>query len=165
MKTFRRDHISIEVDEQWKKETPTALLTQVATAVLRLEDAPDKEVTIVIGNTMQIQALNRVYRNVDAPTDVLSFSAREGEEDFVSAPEAENYLGDVIIAFPIAQRQASEHGISIAEELALLTIHGLLHLLGYDHATPKEEEIMFNRQKALLAQCITDANRKNEPTA
>jgi len=156
-----RDRVTIEVDDRWGGRVPLALLAQAATAVLRQEDALDKEVTIVIGDEAQIQALNRDYRQIDAPTDVLSFPAWESGEDFVQSPEAAHYLGDIVIAFPVAERQAAEHAVSVAEELALLTIHGLLHLLGYDHATPEEEAAMFGRQKMLLAQCVADASRED----
>ncbi len=70
---------------------------------------------------------------------------------FISAPEAQNYLGDVVISFPTAERQAAAVGHSVAEELCLLTVHGVLHLLGYDHASPEEEADMWARQSQILA--------------
>jgi probable rRNA maturation factor len=116
--------------------------------------APDAEVTLVIANDDLLHQLNRDYRGIDAPTDVLSFGAQDetgGEDVFVTAPEALNYLGDVIISFPTAERQAAAVGHSVADELSLLTVHGVLHLLGYDHASPEEEADMWARQAQVLA--------------
>lgn len=84
---------------------------------------------------------------------MLSFSAQETLPDaaaFVSAPELAHYLGDVIIAYPYAAAQAVAFDRPAADELALLAVHGTLHLLGYDHATPAEEEAMWARQAAVL---------------
>jgi probable rRNA maturation factor len=85
---------------------------------------------------------------------VLSFAAQEeaeGMDVFISAPEAQNYLGDVVISFPTAERQAAAVGHSLIDELCLLTVHGVLHLLGYDHASPEEEADMWARQAQILA--------------
>jgi probable rRNA maturation factor len=116
--------------------------------------ASQGEVTLVIANDELLHQLNRDYRSIDAPTDVLSFAAQEeaeGQDVFVSAPEAQNYLGDVVISFPTAERQAAAVGHSVAEELSLLAVHGVLHLLGYDHASEEEEADMWARQSQILA--------------
>ena len=116
------------------------------------------EVVLVITGDESVQALNRDYRGIDAPTDVLSFAAQEdgaGEPDLALpadlAAELERHLGDVIIAYPYAARQAERFGNSVGAELRLLAIHGTLHLLGYDHATPEEEEAMWAEQEAILS--------------
>ncbi len=162
MKSFTFGLINIEVDERWAEQVPTALLAQAATTVLQHEEAEDSEVTLVIAGGAEVHALNRDFRGVDTPTDVLSFPAHESQENFVSAPEAMYYLGDVIIAYPVACEQAAENNVSAAEELVLLVIHGLLHLLGYGHDTPEGEEEMFGRQKMLLAQCVSGGGVDSE---
>ena len=112
----------------------------------------DAEVTLVITDDEAVAELNRQYRAVDGPTDVLSFAAQESTPGFVSAPEAAAYLGDIIIALPFTRQQAAGLGRPLADELRLLAVHGTLHLLGYDHAEPDEEAAMWARQDAILAQ-------------
>jgi probable rRNA maturation factor len=87
---------------------------------------------------------------IDAPTDVLSFSAQEDGGPFVAAPEAGGYLGDVILSYPRAVEQARERGHSTEQELDLLIVHGILHLLGYDHASEGEKAVMWAQQEAIL---------------
>lgn len=107
--------------------------------------------TIVIAGDRKVQTLNRQYRGVDAPTDVLAFAARETTPTrFISAPGESLYLGDVIISYPRAAAQARAAGHSVQAELQLLVIHGVLHLLGYDHATPAQKRKMWAAQAAIL---------------
>jgi probable rRNA maturation factor len=106
------------------------------------------ELTVVITDDERVRDLNRRFRGVDSPTDVLAFGG--GAEGFVEAPGETTYLGDVIISYPRVLAQAQEQGQSSDRELALLVIHGVLHLLGYDHATPEDEAIMWARQEAIL---------------
>ena len=105
-----------------------------------------------------IRELNRCFRGVDAPTDVLSFPMREaGEEGPEALPageaafEEEEPLGDIVISLPRALAQAEEYGHSAEREIGFLFVHGLLHLLGYDHDTEEREREMFSRQEAVLA--------------
>ncbi len=147
-------NIDLQIDPAYRPHVPAARLVQVIEATLRHAGAPDGEVTLVIANDELLHQLNLDYRGIDSPTDVLSFAAQEDAEDqtvFVSAPEALNYLGDVIIAFPTAERQAAAAGHSVAAELSLLAVHGVLHLLGYDHASEAEEADMWARQSQILA--------------
>jgi probable rRNA maturation factor len=109
------------------------------------------EVAIVLTDDLSIQELNRDFLGEDAPTDVLSFSSQEEAGPFVSAPEAGGYLGDVIVSYPRAVQQASEQGHSVEQELDLLVVHGLLHLLGYDHALEEEKALMWSHQESILA--------------
>lgn len=125
-------------------------LRAVGEAVLHQEGVPG-QATLVITGDERIQELNRVYRGLDEPTDVLSFSAQEGSADFVAAPEASHYLGDVIVSYPRAVAQAAEQGHAVEEELDLLIVHGLLHLLGYDHAEEAERAVMWAQQEAILS--------------
>ena len=96
-----------------------------------------------------IRILNKQFRDTDAPTDVLSFAQQEGEEDF-QCPAQEILLGDIVISVETARRQAEQRDVALDEELEMLLVHGLLHLLGYDHTQPHQAEVMFARQAALL---------------
>jgi probable rRNA maturation factor len=107
-------------------------------------------VTVVVTDDVGIQELNRDFLGIDAPTDVLSFGAQEAAGPFVAAPEAGNYLGDVILSYPQAAAQAAEQGHPAGGELDLLVVHGLLHLLGYDHAAEAEQAVMWARQDEIL---------------
>lgn len=109
------------------------------------------ELTLVITDDPGIQALNRDFLGNDAPTDVLAFSAMEDGGPFVSAPEARGYLGDVIVSYPRAMAQAHEQGHSPEQELDLLIVHGILHLLGYDHADDEGKAVMWAKQDAILS--------------
>ena len=119
--------------------------------VLQREDRPG-EVTVVVTDEQGIRELNRDFLGRDRVTDVLAFSTQEEGGPFVPAPEAGNYLGDVIVCYPRAVEQASEQGHAVQEELALLVVHGVLHLLGYDHATEQEQAAMWALQDEILGQ-------------
>lgn len=147
-------NIDLQIDPAYTARVPADRLIQIVAAALGRGGAPDAEVTLVIANDELLHQLNRDYRGIDGPTDVLSFAANEeseGEDVFVTAPEALNYLGDIIISFPTAERQAVAVGHSVDDELSLLTVHGVLHLLGYDHASPEEEADMWAQQEQILA--------------
>lgn len=125
-------------------------IRSTAQLLLRAEKCDDNaEVSILLTNDENIAILNRTYRETDGPTDVLAFSQLEGEEGFAE-DEAESPLGDVVISVETAQRQAAEHGHNLDEEIDVLLVHGILHLLGYDHAEPEDERAMFARQAELL---------------
>ena len=102
--------------------------------------------SIQIGTPQQVQTLNRTFREIDRVTDVLTFPAWEGEDPI----GGDGYLGDIMICHARAVEQAGEYGHSVARELAFLTVHGVLHLLGYDHATPDEERVMREKQTEIL---------------
>ena len=102
---------------------------------------------IIIVDNEYIHKLNKEYRNVDRPTDVISFAL----EDNGSMETAYGrILGDIYISIDKAREQAKEYGHSLKRELAFLSIHGLLHLLGYDHMEEEEEKVMFGRQELIL---------------
>lgn len=112
----------------------------------------DPEVSILLVDDPAIQELNCQYRGIDRPTDVLSFAMEEETEDsppFIS-PEEDNILGDIVISLETARRQAEEYGHSLERELGFLTVHGVLHLLGYDHGTKEEETTMRAKEEAVL---------------
>jgi probable rRNA maturation factor len=127
-----------------------SLIIQWIGAVLAHEGCKEEtSLTCVMTDDSQIQLLNQRYRDTDAPTDVLAFSASEGPF-FVTPDDQPPYLGDIIISVPTAQRQAAEVGHSLERELALLVVHGTLHLLGYDHSNEDERGQMWGVQNSLL---------------
>ena len=128
---------------------PEEQLQAVIQTALRHQGRPG-ELTLVVTDDEGIRALNRDFLGVDAPTDVLSFSAQEDGGPFVAAPETGGYLGDVILSYPRAVEQAREQGHSTEQELNLLVVHGVLHLLGYDHADAAEKAAMWAQQEAIL---------------
>ncbi len=104
------------------------------------------DISLVIENNARLRALNRNFLGIDAVTDVLSFVLDEKN------PENDRlYLGDVIISFPRARAQSEQAGHSVMDELDLLAVHGILHLLGYDHAEPVAKEKMWDAQAKILA--------------
>lgn len=121
----------------------------------RLSLQPEIEVDISIVTDREIHELNLNYRGIDRPTDVLSFALEEGEPDSWSELNQMNiglnrHLGDIIISYDQAVRQAEEYRHSLDRELAFLTVHGFLHLNGYDHQTAEEEREMFQLQEEVL---------------
>lgn len=112
----------------------------------------DTEISITFVENERIQEINREYRNKDKATDVISFAMEEmGEGEIPLIGEGlPRMLGDIIISIPKAVEQAEEYGHSFMRELGFLSVHGFLHLLGYDHETTEEEKIMFTRQKEIL---------------
>ena len=126
----------------------TAAVQRDATALLRLLGV-GAELSVLLVGDAEMQRLNRDYRHTDAPTDVLAFALREGEDGAVHA----DVLGDVVISLETAQRQADARGVPVAEEVRLLLTHGVLHLLGYDHERSRREaRAMFRTQRRLLQQ-------------
>lgn len=110
------------------------------------------ELSLTIVNNDKIHEINREYRGVDRPTDVISFALEElGEGEIEVIGEGiPRVLGDIIISIDKAREQAEEYGHSLERELGFLTVHGFLHLLGYDHETEEEEKLMFERQRVIL---------------
>ena len=130
----------------------------LADKLLRAENCEDNvEVSILLTDDENIARLNKDYRHVDGPTDVLSFAQAEpGEEPAGDA--GENLLGDVVIAVETARRQAHARGLGLDEEIDILLAHGLLHLLGYEHAESEEEGKMCEKQADVLG--LTDGDRQ-----
>lgn len=106
------------------------------------------EVSILLVNDEEMQAMNSKYRGIDRPTDVLSFSQMdEGSAPFEDSPVI---LGDIVISVDTAERQAVSRGEPVDDELDMLVVHGILHLLGYDDETDEKSEIMLSRQAVIL---------------
>ena len=139
------------IDEEWARK--------IAQEVLKAESiTPPYEMSLVFTDSETVQRLNRDYRGVDESTDVLAFymlPQHGADSDFVSPPDDITHLGEVIISYPKAEEQAKEQGHSTEQELTLLIIHGVLHLLGYDHEKPEEEAKMKAREKELLERAIS----------
>jgi probable rRNA maturation factor len=123
-------------------------LQAAASLVLTQHQAADQTaLTIVMVDDAYLHDLNRRYRGVDSPTDVLSFPADPLPE---AIPAESRYLGDLVIAFPYASRQAAREGYTLDDNLALLVVHGTLHLLGYDHDTDENRVEMWSAQESAL---------------
>lgn len=132
-----------EVEEIKELDTINELLNFVVTK----EKLENCLFNIILVDNDYIHKLNKEYRGIDRVTDVISF-ALEDSQDEVKLDF--RVLGDIYISVDKAKDQAKEYGHSFLRELSFLTIHGLLHLLGYDHMTKEEEEIMFKKQDELL---------------
>ncbi|GAB4580296.1 MAG: rRNA maturation RNase YbeY [Anaerolineales bacterium] len=138
--------IHIQIDEAYQPVLAETLFEQAAQAVLTHQAAPpNSALTLVLTGDETLHDLNLRFMGIDAPTDVLSFPS--GEPD----PETEEiYLGDILISYPRAAAQAEQGGHPITAELQLLTVHGLLHLLGHDHANAEEKARMWQAQGQIL---------------
>jgi len=142
--------IAVEVGSRFRNAVDEEWLRDVVALVLAAEGVAQAEVGVVVTGDSAVRDLNRRYRGEDERTDVLSFALRENAGEFILPPGESTRLGDVVISLPAARRQAKQAGHSVERELALLVVHGLLHLLGYDHAVEAEERLMRSREAALL---------------
>ncbi|WP_406677973.1 rRNA maturation RNase YbeY [Moorella sp. ACPs] len=145
--------INNQQDDYPLGEELISLLEKVLQEAAAVEGVdPGAEVGLTLVDDAAIQDLNRTYRGVDAPTDVLSFALEEtspGEPAYFD-PRVDRLLGDIVVSVPTAVRQAQNYGHSLARELAFLTVHGFLHLLGYDHGTEDAAARMEARQEDIL---------------
>jgi probable rRNA maturation factor len=138
--------ITIEIDQPFLEKVSPDELTQVVTAVFKHQKIePPGGLTIQISNDERLQQLNLEYLGIDAPTDVLSFPV-----PFKDPETGSQYYGDIVISYPTAAAQAQTGGHSIVDELKLLVVHGILHLLGYDHGADDEKLEMWGIQDQLL---------------
>ncbi len=135
-----------ETNEEIKDIEILKPLLEYAKNIENLEDT-ELEFSVIIVDNKRIHEINKEYRGIDRPTDVISFALEDNEEI-----EFDHYrvLGDIYISIDKVKEQAKEYGHSEKRELAFLTIHGFLHLLGYDHMKPEEEKIMFEKQEEIL---------------
>lgn len=128
------------------------LIRRCCNAALAYEEFPnDAEVSVSFVNNEQIHELNAQYRNVDSPTDVLSFPLGENDEYDRNEETGAMMLGDIVISVPKAMEQAELYGHSLQRELGFLTVHSMLHLLGYDHEGDKLEALhMREKEEAIM---------------
>ena len=139
--------IYITIDDPYVSAIPSERIEQAANAALAHQQAaPDSDLSVVFTGDAEVQELNRQYLDHDAPTDVLSFPAGE-----IDPENGRLYLGDILISVPQATRQAESGGHSLLEEVEVLVVHGVLHLLGHDHAEEEEKARMWQAQKEILA--------------
>ena len=160
-----RHEVSVRVEAPFRGRLDRAALRRLAVRVLRAEGvAPPTEVGLVVTDDETLRDLNHRYLGLDEPTDVLSFGHEPFEElkaepfdrprtePYVTPPDGVRRLGEVILSYPTAERQAREAGRSVQEEAAHLVVHGLLHLLGYDHEDAEDERRMRAREEEFLGQ-------------
>ena len=142
----QQDVRSIDLDE----------LHRIAADILRFMKCPEHaELSIALVDDKEIHRLNRQYRGIDRSTDVLSFAQQEIVETQqvqlqIDGSSLPMMLGDVILSVETTQQQAQEHGQSFENELYFLLTHGILHLLGYDHQTDKEADVMENVEQQII---------------
>ncbi len=147
--------IDIRVDPPYGRRVKVRDLRAIVGAALAAEDVPPgKKVSLLLTGDDAVRHLNRQYRGIDRTTDVLSFLLAEGEGDFVSPPGIAVHLGEIVMSYPQAERQALEAGHPVNQELAMLIVHGVLHVLGYDHERPKHARLMKPREQAILGQIL-----------
>ena len=141
--------ISVQISAEFESAINSVLLEKAAQAALAMHASdPAADLSIVVENDAFLQHLNGQYLGIDAPTDVLSFPS--GEE--MADPESGRpYLGDIILSYPRAAEQAAATQETVEDELQLLVVHGVLHLLGHDHAGTEEKERMWNAQAGVLS--------------
>ena len=152
--------VGLQIAPQYEREIDGGRLLDAIARALAQETLPGEtvELGLVVGDDAEIHELNLRYRGIDAPTDVLSFAMLEsaGDHAFVVPAGVPLYLGDVIVSYPRAVEQALAAGHSAAEELDLLVVHGVLHLLGYDHDTDERKAAMWSRQEAVIGKRLVD---------
>jgi len=144
--------VDVQVAQDVQPEFGRKLIRQVVTRALQKERLEaSTEVGVLLTTDEEVHRLNKEYRGVDRTTDVLSFSLEDEDEMFHPPPEGVRWLGEVVVSYPQAVRQAAEYGHSVEREVAFLTVHGVLHLLGYDHEQPEGEATMTRRQEEVLS--------------
>lgn len=136
-----------QINNEYGYQEDYSYLDGVIKRTLEKEEALNSIFSIIFIDNEQIRKINATYRGIDRETDVISFAFEDAKDDFSLTKRV---LGDIYISIPKMQEQAKSYGHSEKRELAFLTVHGLLHLLGYDHQTPEEEEKMFGLQKEIL---------------
>lgn len=146
--------MEILVNYEYREDDVKGLLDieRLARLVIEEEAKPaSTEVSITFVSNNYIHLLNKEWRDVDCPTDVLSFEC-DGYDDEMPVMEDDVFeLGDIVIAPDVAEEKASQYGLSLADEMSLLITHGLLHLCGYDHMIEDEALVMEARERELLS--------------
>jgi len=136
---------SIIVNNSYVAKIDKNRLSRVCECVFEHFNITNAELSLSIVSDDQIKSLNKKYCSMDSLTDVLSFSSQENNPE-----TGMRYYGDIAISYPAALRQFPEYHDSVIEEIIMLTIHGILHLFGFDHQNPKEKDIMLSVQKTLF---------------
>ncbi|WNB93487.1 rRNA maturation RNase YbeY [Bacillus sp. NEB1478] len=141
-----------EMDEN--SQEYAELISNVLQKAAEMEGTGTSEISVTLVTKERIQEINKEYRDKDSVTDVISFAMEEMGEDEIEiiGGEETRFLGDIIICVEVAEEQASDFGHSMDREMGFLAVHGLLHLLGYDHMNDEDEKRMFSRQEEILEQ-------------
>lgn len=137
----------ITITNETDEYVDEALLNKVADYAMMSEDVNNGVVNIIIVDNKKIREINKEYRKIDKETDVISF-ALEDDDTFIELPI--RVLGDIYISIDKVKVQASEYGHSEKREICFLVVHGILHLLGYDHMNTSDEKVMFSKQDKIL---------------
>ena len=144
-------HIQISYDDGIVRDTKIEeVIQKVCDEVSRVYGLEDDELSILLCDNKKIYELNKEYRGIDRPTDVLSFALNEGD-DYEGSEEEHHLLGDMILSLERAHEQAIEYGHSFERELAYLTTHSCLHILGYDHMTDEDKKEMRTEEEFVLS--------------
>jgi probable rRNA maturation factor len=151
-----RMEIIFQIDEAFSESVNPALIKKALVTTFRLYKpflvvAETGTVSMVITDKETVRQLNRQYRDIDAPTDVLSFQ-NPPDPDFPNGDVSTFHVGDIVIAYPVAEAQALAAGHTASEEVILLAVHGALHLLGFDHDTPTSKEEMWAAQHQIMTE-------------
>ncbi len=156
--------IGIQIEGKLQTDLEEGWLRQVVEESLGIQDfGSEVELGVFITDDETVRELNQKYRGVDEPTDVLSFALLEKQDDFprsITPPDGILHLGEVIISYPRAVRQAEENGHPIKQEMALLIVHGVLHLLGHEHDEPAREQEMRALEERILSRLGSVAKRE-----
>lgn len=154
--------INVIIDGKFAGCPDIGWFQNIVAKVLDAQNAgPNTELGLLVTGQKKVRELNRDYRGEDRPTDVLAFyMTQEGRDSkapqFVVAPDGMLHLGEVVISYPQAVMQAREHRHSIERELAILIIHGVLHLLGYDHERVAQKREMTAKERTMLSNIILE---------
>ena len=138
----------IEIFNKYSQEVKeTQEIRNLIDYAIKYKKLDNLEFNVIFVDNEYIHKLNKEYRGIDRPTDVITFALEDGEEVDLNAWRI---LGDIYISIDKAKEQATEYGHPFLRELAFLTVHGFLHLLGYDHMNKEDEKIMFSEQEEIL---------------
>ena len=134
-----------EIDKEFPYKD---IIEKIVNKALEKEGVENASCSIIIVDNYYIHKLNKEYRGIDRETDVISFALEDDKSMII--PDGIRLLGDIYISLDKAEEQAREYGHSLKRELCFLAVHGIYHLLGYDHITKEEEEVMFKKQEEVL---------------
>jgi probable rRNA maturation factor len=152
MSRLKEKTVSVEVtNESGTAVSEESLQAITLHAMRQMKVHPDAEVAIVLVDEKSMAELHLQWMDEPGPTDVLSFPMDELRPGLDGHDSVEGILGDIVLCPSVAQKQAQEAGHTLMDELHMLTVHGMLHLLGYDHAEPEEEKEMFGLQAEILS--------------
>ncbi len=139
-------------EEQWMKYEQD-FIRVMKQCEKTLDITKEYSVSLIFTDAKEIHEINRNYRNIDRPTDVISFALMDSENDY-EMPEGDNELGDIFISIDAVREQAESYEHSVQREVCFLFTHGLLHLLGYDHMNDEDEKVMFKIQDVIIDEIV-----------